>query len=423
MSKSGKLLCTVAALGLSALLAGSDSRAENVEEFYKGKSISLIIGFPPGGGYNAYARTVGTHISKHIPGNPSIVVRNMPGASSLRAANFIYNTAPRDGTAMGAFSAGTIFAPLMGNEKAKFETAKFTWIGNVEKSIGTCAVWHTSGIKSLDDLLARPSIFGASGVTGVMSEFPRGMNALIGARAKVIHGYAGGTGVLLAMQRGEVHGSCAMALSTLKSVRRGDWDAGRLIVVVQNGFEPVPELKGVPHIYDYARSEVDRKAMELIYGRQTLGRPLAAAPAVPPDRAKALRAAFDATMKNPAFLKEAEKRRLNVAPMSGDEVDKLIARFHSYPEQVVMRARKALEIGKVAKVKLKELSGTIAKLSKKRISVKGGDGKMHTFRLHSRRSRVKIGGKKAKAGALKVGMSCDFRHYGENDLARNIDCK
>lgn len=410
-------------LALATLAAFPGAGAESVTDFYRGKSISLIIGFPPGGGYDAYARASGAHLSRHIPGNPSIIVRNMPGASSLRAANYIYNSAPRDGTAMGAFSAGTIFAPLMGNKKAKFETAKFTWIGNAEKSVGTCAVWHSSGIKNINDLLARPSIFGASGVTGVMSEFPRGMNALIGARAKVIHGYAGGTGVLLAMQRGEVHGSCAMALSTLQSVRREDWKAGRLIVLVQNGFEKNPALEGIPHIYDYARSEEDRRAMELIFGRQTLGRPLAAAPALPADRAKALRAAFMATMKDPKFLQEAEKRGLNVAPMSGEEVDKLIARFHSYPEGVVNRARKALEIGKVAKVKLKKLSGTIAELSKKRISVKGGDGKIHSFKLHSRRSRVKIGGQKAKTGALKVGMSCDFRHYGEKDLVRNIDCK
>jgi tripartite-type tricarboxylate transporter receptor subunit TctC len=281
-----------AAILIATAPAGS-TKAAGVADFYKGKSISLVIGFPPGGGYNAYARTIGGHISRHIPGNPSIIVRNMPGASSLRAANYIYNSAPRDGRAMGAFSAGSIFSPLFGNKKARFETAKFTWIGNVEKSVGTCAVWHTSGIKSIKDIIGRPSIFGASGATGVLSEYPRAMNTLIGARAKVIHGYAGGTGVLLAMQRGEVQGSCAMALSTLKSVRRGDWKDGRLIVLVQVGFKRAPELKGVPHIYDFAASEEDRKAMELIFGRQTLGRPLAAPPALPADRAQGLHGNHD----------------------------------------------------------------------------------------------------------------------------------
>ena len=193
--------------------------------------------------------------------------------------------------------------------------------------------------------------------------------------------------------------------------------------MVQNGFEKSSALKGVPHIYDYAKSEDDRKAMELIYGRQTLGRPIAGPPALPADRTKALRAAFMATMKDPAFLKGAARRKLNIAPMSGEEVDKLIARFLSYPPSIVARARKALEIGKVTNVKLKKLVGTIAKLSKKRIEVKGDDGKMHTFKLHKRNSRVKIAGEKAKTSALKVGMACVFRHYGEKDLVRNLDCK
>ncbi|MDX1486118.1 MAG: hypothetical protein R3229_16725, partial [Alphaproteobacteria bacterium] len=320
-------------------------------------------------------------------------------------------------------SAGTLFSPLFGNKKARFDTAKFTWIGNVEKSLGTCAVWNTSGIKSVRDIIGQPSIFGASGATGVLSEYPRAMNALIGTRAKVIHGYAGGTGVLLAMQRGEVQGSCAMALSTLKSVRRGDWQSGRLIVIVQVGFNKAPELKGVPHIYDFAQTEEDRKVMELIFGRQTLGRPLAAPPALPADRAKALRAAFVATMKDPAFLKHAKRRKLSVAPMSGAEVDALVARFLSYPQNVVARASKALQIGKITKVKLKKLTGTIAKLSKKRIEVKGADGKMHSFKLHSRRTKVKIADKKAKTKALKAGMACTFRHYGEKDLVRRISCK
>jgi tripartite-type tricarboxylate transporter receptor subunit TctC len=414
-----------AAAGLIAATAigANPANSAGVADFYKGKSISLVIGFPPGGGYNAYARTIGGHISRHIPGNPSIIVRNMPGASSLRAANYIYNSAPRNGRAIGAFSAGTVFSPLFGNKKARFETAKFTWIGNVEKSIGTCAVWHTSGIKSIKDIIGRPSIFGASGATGVLSEYPRAMNTLIGARAQVIHGYAGGTGVLLAMQRGEVHGSCAMALSTLKSVRRGDWESGRLIVLVQVGIDKQPELKGVPHIYDFATSDEDRKVMEVIFGRQALGRPLAAPPAVPADRTKALRKAFMATMTDPAFLKEVKRRKLSVAPMSGEEVDKLIATFYSYPKNVIARASKALAIGKITKVKLKKLKGSIAKLSKKRIKVTGGDGKTHTFKLHKRRTKVKVAGKQAKTNALKTGMSCTFRHYGEKDLVRRISCK
>jgi tripartite-type tricarboxylate transporter receptor subunit TctC len=414
---------TVAAAAAIEILGVSAARADPIADFYKGKNVSIYVGFYPGGGYDTYARAVGQHLGAHIPGKPNVLVRNMPGASSLRAANFIYNSAPRDGTAMGVFSAGTVFAPLFGNKKAKFKPDKFSWIGNVDQIIATCAAWHESGLKTFDDILKQPVIFGAAGPTGSQSEYPRGINALLGARIQVIHGYAGGTGALLAMKRREVQGGCAFALSTLKSVRRVDWKAGRLIVLVQLSVNKHPDLKGIPHLYDYAKSDSDRKAMELIFGRQALGRPFAAPPSQPRDRTEALRAAFMATMKDPGFVKSANRRKLIIDPLSGAEVDKLIARFLSFPKEVVARARTAMKVGKIEKVKLKKLAGTIAKLSKKRIQVKGEDGKMHTFKLHKRRSKVKIGGKKAKTKALKAGMACTFRHYGEKDLAKGITCK
>jgi hypothetical protein len=209
----------------------------------------------------------------------------------------------------------------------------------------------------------------------------------------------------------------------LQSVRHEDWKSGRLVVLVQNGFEPDPALKGVPHIYDFARSEDDKKAMELIFGRQTLGRPLAAPPGLPQATTQALRAAFDATMKDPKFLAQAKKRRLNIEPMSGDAVEKLIQRFHSYPESIVKRARDSLVIGKIAKVKLKKLKGTIAKVSKKRMTLTDGSGKKVQVKLHRRRTKVKIGGKKAKTSALKAGMNCSIQYFAEKDLAPKVDCK
>ncbi|MDX1485199.1 MAG: hypothetical protein R3229_12035 [Alphaproteobacteria bacterium] len=418
----GRIALTIAGL-MAAMIASGTAESAKLADFYKTKNVSIYIGFPPGGGYDTYARAVAQHLGDHIPGKPSVIPRNMPGASGLRVANFIYNSAPRDGTAIGVFTSGALFSPMFGNKKAKFDPAGFSWIGNVERSQGACAVWHESGLRTFDDILKQPVIFGAGGSTGVQSEFPRGFNALLGSRIQVIHGYAGGTGVLLAMKRGEVQGGCAFQISTLKSVRRQEWKSGRLIVVVQVGLEKIPELKGVPHIYDYAKTPEDRKVMELIYNRVTLSRPFAAPPDQPKDRTEALRTAFMATMTDPAFLKSAARRRLNIDPMSGAEVDKVVARFMSYPKEVVARAATALKVGKIKKVKLKRLAGTITKLSKKRIEVKGADGKMHTFKLHSRRSKVKLGGKKAKTKALKVGMSCDFRHYGEKDLVRRITCE
>jgi tripartite-type tricarboxylate transporter receptor subunit TctC len=428
MSKSSTQFLGVFLSGIvlmtAALIGNGPASAAGTADFYKGKVISIYVGNYPGGGYDAYSRALARDMGKHISGKPNLIVRNMPGASGLRAANFVYNTAPRDGTVMGVFAAGAVFAPLFGNKKAKFYTDKFSWIGNMERSIGTCAVWHTSGLRTFDQILNQPVIFGASGTTGTQSEFPRGFNALLGARIQVIHGYAGGTGTLLAMQRGEVQGGCATSLSTLKSVRRKDWKSGRLIVVVQLGLNKHPDLKGVQHVHDYAKSKSDKAVLELIYGRQTLGRPVAAPPAQPRVRTEALRAAFMATMTDPASVSSASgRRKLNIDPMNGAEVDRLIARFLSYPKDVVARARKAMKTGKVKKVKLKKLAGTIAKLTKKRIKVKGSDGKMHTFKLHSRRSKVKIGGNKAKTKALKTGMACTFRHYGEKDLVKRITCK
>jgi tripartite-type tricarboxylate transporter receptor subunit TctC len=412
-----------AATACAAAAAWAQPAAAGVGDFYSGKRISIYVGFYPGGGYDTYARALGQHMGKLIPGKPDIMVRNLPGASSMRAANFIYNSAPKDGTAMGVFNAGTVFGPLLGNKKAKFAPDKFSWIGNIDQIIGNCAVWHTSGVRTFDDVLKQPVIFGAAGPSGSQSEYPRGINALLGARIQVIHGYAGGTGALLAMKRGEVQGGCAFALSTLNSVRRQDWKEGRLIVVANLSLKKPPELKGIPNIYDYAKTESDRQTMELIFGRQALGRPFAGPPGQPGERTEALRAAFMKTMTDPGFKRDAARRNIIIDPLSGEEVEKLIARYLGFPKDVVMRARAALKVGDIKKVKLKKLAGTIEKLSKMRITVKGADGKSHVFKIHDRRSRVKIGGKKAKTNALEAGMACTFRHYGEKDLARNIDCK
>lgn len=415
---------TIAAVlfGAGALIPGGPAQAD-VADFYKAKRVSLYVGNHPGGGYDAYTRLLGRNIGRHIPGEPGIVVRNMPGAAGIRLANYIYNSAAKDGTEMGVFASSSAFAPLFGVKKAKFRIEKFTWIGNIDQTTGTCTAWHTSGFKTFDDLLKRPVIFGATGPTGVNSEHPRGFNALLGTNIKVIHGYPGSTGVLLAMKRGEVQGGCGFALSSLKARRREEWKSGKLVVLVQTGFKKHPELEGIPHVYDYVKMDEDKKVLDLIYGRHILGRPLAAPPAIPDAQTKALRAAFMATMKDPEFLKGAKIQHLPVQPWDGEEVHKIINQFLGYPESVVKKARAAMEIGKVVKVELKKLKGTITKVSKKKIGVKDEAGKDHTFKISGRRSRVTIGGEKAKTKALKAGMACDFRYFGEGDLAKSIACK
>jgi tripartite-type tricarboxylate transporter receptor subunit TctC len=413
---------TAAAL-IGAVTLASGANAQAAADFYKGKRVSIYVGNHPGGGYDAYTRLLGRNIGRHIPGKPGTVVRNMPGAAGIRLANYLYNSAKKDGTEIGVFASSSAFAPLFGVKKAKFKIEKFTWIGNIDQTTGTCTAWHTSGFKTFDDLLKRPAIFGATGPTGVNSEHPRGFNALIGASVKVIHGYPGSTGVLLAMKRGEVQGGCGFALSSLKARRRREWKSGKLVILVQTGFKKHPELAGIPHIYDYVKTDEDKKVLDLIYGRHILGRPLAAPPKIPADRTKALRAAFMATMKDPEFLKGAKTQHLPVQPWDGEQVHKIINQFLNYPPAVVKKARAAMEIGKVVKVKLKRLTATITKVSKKKIKVKDSAGKSYTFKVSGRRSKISIGGKKAKKKALTVGMNCSFRHFGDGDIAKSIKCK
>jgi tripartite-type tricarboxylate transporter receptor subunit TctC len=396
-------LTAAALIGAGALASGANAQAA-AADFYKGKRVSIYVGNHPGGGYDAYTRLLARNIGRYIPGKPGTVVRNMPGAAGIRLANYLYNSAKKDGTEIGVFASSSAFAPLFGVKKAKFKIEKFTWIGNIDQTTGTCTAWHTSGFKTFDDLLKKPIIYGATGPTGVNSEHPRGFNALLGARIKVIHGYPGSTGVLLAMKRGEVQGGCGFALSSLKARRRREWKSGKLVVLVQTGIKKHPELAGVPHLYDYVKSDEDKKVLDLIYGRHILGRPLAAPPKIPADRTKALRAAFMATMKDPEFLKGAKTQHLPVQPWDGKQVHKIINQFLNYPPAVVKKARTAMAVGKVVKVKLKRLKGTITKVS-------------------GRRSKISIGGKKAKKKALKAGMNCSFRHYGNGDIAKKITCK
>ncbi len=332
--------------------AGADEAA-----FFRGKTITGVIGYPPGGGYDLYMRLVARHMGRLIPGNPSIVPRNMPGAGSLVSANHIYNTAPRDGTVIGAFASSTLFSVKLGETRGKFEIDKFTWLGNLDQTVGSCVVWHTSGVKHFDELFKKEVVFGASGPTAVNNTHARGFNALFGTRIKVVNGYRSSTEALLAMKRGEVGGGCGFALSSLKATRAQEWAAGELKVIIQTGFEKNDkEFKGVPHIYDYAKSEADKQVMHLIYGTHILGRPISAPPALPVERTRTLRDAFNAMVKDKQFLAEADKLKLPIEPWTGEKVQEVIAQFNAYPKDVYARAIKILDSGEPGEKKKKKTS-------------------------------------------------------------------
>jgi tripartite-type tricarboxylate transporter receptor subunit TctC len=424
ISIDAAVLRRAAALPLAALLMGPIAgTAVAADGYFSNKTVTFYVGNPPGGGYDAYTRTLARYLPKYLPGEPTVVVKNVPGAAGLVLANQIYNTAPKDGTAFGMFASSVAFAGKFNTKGVKFDITKFTWIGNVDQTTGTCAVWNTSGIKSFEDLYTRETLFGASGANSVNSEHARGFNALLGTRIKVIHGYAGSTGVLYAVKRGELQGACGFALSSLKSVRRDDWKSGRLKVIIQLGYKKNPELAGIPHIYDMVRSDEEKKVLDLIYGRHVLGRPVAAPPGLSKDVTAMLRTAFNRTVVDKEFLALAARLHLPVDPWDGAEVEKIVAQFVGYPPSVYQRAIKAMAKGKIVKVALKQLSGTISKITKKGVQVTDGAGKVHNVRISGRRSKVTIAGAEAKSKALKVGMACSMDYFGDDDLAPKVACK
>jgi tripartite-type tricarboxylate transporter receptor subunit TctC len=319
-------------------------------DFYKGKNLNVVIGYAPGGGYDVFGRLLGSHMVDYLPGKPIAVPQNMPGASSVRSADYLYSIAPRDGTVIGLFASSAVFAPLLGNKAARYDAAKFTWIGNLGQATGTCAVWHTSGISSFEDLRRKPVIFGASAPGGFDSEYPRALNAIFGTKIRVVHGYNGAASVVLAMERGEVQGGCAFPVDALLSLRRADFEAKRLVPVIQFALKN-DVLKGVPHVLDFTHNENERQLFNLLFNRDRLGRPVAAPPGLAVEQVKVLREAFDATVKDPAFRGEAEKRDLLLNPENGADVEAFVDEMESYPAAVVTRAREALAIGDVENVK------------------------------------------------------------------------
>jgi tripartite-type tricarboxylate transporter receptor subunit TctC len=310
---------------------------------FSGQTITFVAGSPPGGGYDSYIRPMIQHMARHVPGNPTMIVQSMPGAGGLRAANYIYNKAPKDGTVMGMVSAATAFEPLFGNAEAIYDTPKFTWLGNMDEIIGTCDVWNTSGIKSFDEMFTKQVTFGAAGVGSASYQLAIALKNLLGLKLNLVKGYGGATEVNLAMQRGEVAGSCGISLFALKTVYSADYNAKRLVPILQVGINKHPDLAGVAHLYDYAKNDEDRGVFDLVFGRYVLGRPIMAPPGVSPEKTKMLRTAFMETMKDPQFLADAEKLHIEIQATDGEEVEKIVKRFFSYPKNVTTRAVKAME--------------------------------------------------------------------------------
>ncbi len=328
----------IVVLLLTLATPGFAQPADPAAEFYRGKTLSVVVGHESGTGYDFFARTLARHFGRHIPGNPTVVTQNMPGAGGLKTANWLNAVAPRDGSAVSVFAPEAAFKPLYGDPAALFDPVKFNWIGNMDESIATCAVSQQSGIARIEELFTREARFGATGVAAPTSEMSYGLINFLGARIKVVQGYKGSANLRIALDRGEIDGACGPSVSTLKTQWKSDLASGRIRPIIQFAMKVSPDLPGVPSVYAFAKSDADRKVFDVAFGTHVLGRPLIAPPGVPPDRVRALRTAFMATMRDPEYLAEIGKLGLTTTPSPGEEAEALVRRFFTYPKSVIAKA-------------------------------------------------------------------------------------
>jgi tripartite-type tricarboxylate transporter receptor subunit TctC len=323
------------------LLTASPSAAQSpsaVETFYKDKKVRMLVGYGVGTGNDLYMRLLARHIGKHIPGRPTIVPENMPGAGSMVMMNYLYNVAPRDGTVIGVPSRNLAIEPLLGNEQARYEAPKFNWLGSMSREVSTCLTWHTSGINTIEDATRREVPVGATGAPADSNILPKLLNAVLGTKFKTVLGYPDSAAVGIAMERREIDGYCSFTWSAIKSARP-QWIAEKQInVLLQLSLSRHPELPDVPLVTDLARDEASRQIFALAFGTQKMGRPAAAPPGIPANRADALRQAFDATMTDPEFLEDSRRSALEVdGPISGKEVETILKQIYGTPKELIAK--------------------------------------------------------------------------------------
>ena len=343
MLLKSRTFCTnLTALAAAVALATPSARAA---DYFAGKSIDLLIGAPAGGGYDIYARALARHYGRHIPGQPVIVSKNMPGAGSARAAGFISTVAPKDGTAIAAIMPGAVMGPLL-DEKAEalFDPTKVNYLGTANNGTRVCVSRKDSKIKTFDDAFTQKAAFGGVSSNDSTREYGYMHKNTAGAQYDVVSGYSGTAEIALAMERGEIDGACGWDWSSFKS-QRPDWIRdGRVNLLLQVGLEPNAELTrmGVPSVFKYVKSDEARKVVELVISQQVFQRSYIAPPGLPAEQLETLRSAFDATMSDRQFLNDAEKIRIDVSPLSGAKVQALVQKLYATPKDIVARARQAI---------------------------------------------------------------------------------
>jgi tripartite-type tricarboxylate transporter receptor subunit TctC len=334
---------------LQALVAASvviGSIPAKAADFYAGRTIDFLVGADAGGGYDIYARAVARHWSKYIPGHPTIVVRNMPGAGSGRAAAYVSTVAPKDGTAIGAIMPGAIIGPLLDDKpQGGFDPTKVQYLGTADSGVRVCITMKQAKTRTFAEALTEKTIVGASGGNSATNDYAYLHKHTSGAKLDVVGGYQGTVGIALAMERGELDGVCGWDWSSVKS-QKPDWiKNGEVNVLVQVGLDPDPELTkmGVPSIWDFVKDEEARKIVELVVSQQVFMRSYIAPPGTPDDRIEILRQAFDQTVKDPEFLADARRMRIAIEPLSGTKVQELVAKLYATPKSVVEEAKRAIK--------------------------------------------------------------------------------
>lgn len=341
-TRSMASMLALCALALS--LPPPPARAQEPAAFHAGKTVTVVVGYGAGAAYDTGARMIARHLGRHIPGRPTVVVQNMPGAGSMTAANHLYNAAAKDGTAIGLFGRGLFLEALFGNPLARFDPLQFNWIGSHGSEVTVLVTGAKTPFKTVADIQRQEIILGASGPGADTHSFALALAALIDAKVKIVSGFPGQADAFLAMDRGEVHGNAGASIGTLMSLRP-QWlsEPGHANFIVQLAPARHPKFfQGVPLVADFAKSDLDRQALELAFARQAIAYPLTAPPGVPDDRVKALRAGFMGMVRDPDFLADATKMNADVSPVSGEGVNDVIRRAFASPKPVIERARAAL---------------------------------------------------------------------------------
>jgi tripartite-type tricarboxylate transporter receptor subunit TctC len=323
-----------------ALAFPAAALAADETSFYKDKTISMVVGYGPGTGNDLFMRAVQRHIGQHLPGQPQVIPVNMPGAASLTMLNYIANAAPRDGTVIGMPSRSLVTEPLLGNEQARFDGTKLSWIGSATKDVSVCMTWSKSDIRSLDDAKKRDVLLGATGYAADSNMFPLLINEAAGTRLKPLLGYADSGAVGIAMEQGELDGYCGFTVSAIKSAHPQWLEQKQINIIIQISPTGHPDLKGVPLIFDFVKNDAQRATFDFAFAPQEMGRPVVAPPDIPADRLAALRKAFDDTMKDPEFLADAKRSGLEILePMSGEAVAQLVAKLYATPAAAIQHFR------------------------------------------------------------------------------------